>query len=56
MQQGKIALAVSYVDKMEGASRSAAETWFNDARALLETRQAAAAIMAHATAIAAKYI
>lgn len=56
MQQGRIALAVAYVDKMEGASRGAAETWFNDASALLETRQAAAAIMAHATAIAAKYI
>ncbi|XP_026323158.1 MICOS complex subunit Mic60-like [Hyposmocoma kahamanoa] len=56
MQQGKIASAVAYVDKLEGASRGAAETWFRDALALLETRQAAAAIMAHATAIAAKYI
>ncbi|KAI5645670.1 mitochondrial inner membrane protein domain-containing protein [Phthorimaea operculella] len=56
MSRGNLASAVRYVDALEGASRGAAEHWYQNANALLQTRQAAQAILAHAAAIRLKYL
>lgn len=49
-------MAVRYVDSLKGASRVAAAKWFDAARAHLEVRQAAEAILAHAAAMGLRYI
>ncbi|XP_049880450.1 MICOS complex subunit Mic60-like [Pectinophora gossypiella] len=56
VEKGNMAKAVRYVDALEGASRGAAEAWYNDARAHVQTRQAAEAILAHAARLCLQYI
>ncbi|XP_022123248.2 MICOS complex subunit Mic60-like [Pieris rapae] len=56
MERGNLAAAIRYVSALEGASRAAAATWTEDARAYLETRQAAEAVLAHAAALGLQYI
>ncbi|KAF9794290.1 hypothetical protein SFRURICE_015962 [Spodoptera frugiperda] len=56
LDHGNLAAAVRYVDSLKGASRAAADKWFQAARAHLEVRQAAEAVLAHASAMALQYI
>ncbi|XP_050685144.1 MICOS complex subunit Mic60-like isoform X2 [Leptidea sinapis] len=56
MEHGNIAAAIRYVNSLEGASRLVAISWLNAAVALLETRQAAEAILAHAAALGLQYV
>ncbi|XP_046972875.1 MICOS complex subunit Mic60-like [Vanessa cardui] len=56
MERGNLAAAIRYVNSLEGASRAAAASWYDAARAHLETRQAAEAVIAHAAAIGVQYI
>ena len=56
MERGNLAVAVRYVDSLKGASRAAANKWFEAARAHLEVRQAAEAVLAHAAAMGLRYI
>ncbi|XP_047512577.1 MICOS complex subunit Mic60-like [Pieris napi] len=56
IERGNLAAAIRYVSALEGASRAAAATWADDARAYLETRQAAEAVLAHAAALGLQYI
>ncbi|CAK1541137.1 unnamed protein product [Leptosia nina] len=56
IERGNLAAAIRYVSALEGASRAAAATWTEDARAHLETRQAAEAVLAHAAALGLQYI
>ncbi|XP_072932362.1 uncharacterized protein Mitofilin [Epargyreus clarus] len=56
MERGNVAAAIRYVSSLQGASRAAAASWFEAARAHLETRQAAEAVLAHAAALALQYI
>ncbi|KAJ8715567.1 hypothetical protein PYW07_010049 [Mythimna separata] len=56
LDRGNLAIAVRYVDALKGASRAAATKWFEAARAHLEVRQAAEAILAHAASLGLRYI
>ncbi|KAJ8709658.1 hypothetical protein PYW08_009662 [Mythimna loreyi] len=56
VERGNLAIAVRYVDSLKGASRAAAAKWFEAARAHLEVRQAAEAILAHAASLGLRYI
>ncbi|XP_022827517.1 MICOS complex subunit Mic60-like isoform X1 [Spodoptera litura] len=56
LDHGNLAAAVRHVDSLKGASRAAADKWFEAARAHLEVRQAAEAVLAHAAAMALQYI
>ncbi|KAJ0170858.1 hypothetical protein K1T71_013630 [Dendrolimus kikuchii] len=56
IERGNIAAALRYVDSLQGASRAAASTWYNAAKAHIEVRQAAEAILAHAAALGLQYI
>ncbi|CAK1594481.1 unnamed protein product [Parnassius mnemosyne] len=56
LEKGNLAMAIQYVRSLEGASRVAAESWLEAARAHLEIRQAAEAIIAHAAALGLQYI
>ncbi|CAG9569441.1 unnamed protein product [Danaus chrysippus] len=49
--QGNLAAAIRYVSLLQGASLGAAMTWRDAALAHLETKQAAEAVLAHATAL-----
>ncbi|XP_063369331.1 MICOS complex subunit Mic60-like [Cydia amplana] len=55
IEQGNLAPALRYVESLEGASRVAADTWYKDAKTHLEIKQAAEAVIAHATALALQY-
>ncbi|PZC73166.1 hypothetical protein B5X24_HaOG209958 [Helicoverpa armigera] len=56
LDRGNLAAAVRYVDNLQGASKAAAAKWFEAARAHLEVRQAAEAVLAHAAAMGLQYI
>lgn len=56
MGQGNLAAAIRYVSLLQGASLGAAMTWRDAALAHLETKQAAEAVLAHATALGLQYI
>ncbi|XP_053619881.1 MICOS complex subunit Mic60-like [Plodia interpunctella] len=56
VETGHLAIALRYVNSLEGASRAAAAWWYEAARDHLETRQAAEAILAHAAALGLQYI
>ncbi|RVE52791.1 hypothetical protein evm_002664 [Chilo suppressalis] len=56
MDRGNIAAAVRYVASLSGASGAAATSWHEAARAHLEIRQAAEAVLAHAAALGLQYI
>ncbi|XP_052744861.1 MICOS complex subunit Mic60-like [Bicyclus anynana] len=56
VERGNLARAIRYVSSLEGASRAASMTWHDAARAHVETRQAAEAILAHAAALGLQYI
>ncbi|XP_063542105.1 MICOS complex subunit Mic60-like [Cydia strobilella] len=56
IEQGNLAPALRYVESLEGASRVAADPWYKDAKSHLEIKQAAEAVIAHATALALQYI
>lgn len=49
-------MALRYVNHLQGASRLAAHHWYESARAHLEVRQAAEALLAHAAAMGLQYI
>ncbi|KAF9406274.1 hypothetical protein HW555_013299 [Spodoptera exigua] len=56
LDHGNLAAALRYVDSLKGASRVAAAKWFDAAKAHLEVRQAAEAVLAHAAALGLQYI
>ncbi|KAG7297310.1 hypothetical protein JYU34_019271 [Plutella xylostella] len=56
MNSNNIPNALRYVDALKGASRTAANPWYEDAKDHVETRQAAEAIMAYAKALATQYL
>ncbi|KAJ2940597.1 hypothetical protein O0L34_g6539 [Tuta absoluta] len=49
MEHGDLSAALRYVNLLQGAPRAAAACWLHAARTHLETRQAAEAVMAHAS-------
>ncbi|XP_026728939.1 MICOS complex subunit Mic60-like [Trichoplusia ni] len=56
MDQGNLANAVRHISSLRGASRAAAQKWYEAASAHLEVRQAAEAVLAHAAAMGLQYI
>lgn len=56
MDHGNISSALRYVNLLQGASRAAAKSWVEAARHYLEIRQAAEAVMAHASAASLLYL
>ncbi|XP_066999277.2 MICOS complex subunit Mic60 [Anabrus simplex] len=56
LDRGNFEMVLRYMNLLKGASRSAALDWMNEARILLETQQAANALMVHAGATGLLYI
>ncbi|XP_026492492.1 MICOS complex subunit Mic60-like isoform X1 [Vanessa tameamea] len=56
MDHGNLANALRYVNLLQGAPRAAAKTWTDAARRHLEIRQAAEAVMAHASVSGLLYL
>ncbi|XP_046973020.1 MICOS complex subunit Mic60-like isoform X2 [Vanessa cardui] len=56
MDHGNLANALRYVNLLQGAPRAAARTWSEAARRHLEIRQAAEAVMAHASVSGLLYL
>ncbi|XP_050357459.1 MICOS complex subunit Mic60-like isoform X4 [Nymphalis io] len=56
MDHGNLANALRYVNLLQGAPRAAARTWTEEARHHLEIRQAAEAVMAHASVSGLLYL
>ncbi len=50
LERGDLEQAVKYINQLKGQPRRVATDWLNDARLLLETRQAAEALLSHASA------
>lgn len=50
MDHGNIPTALRYINLLQGAPRAAARTWVDAAKRHLEIKQAAEAVMAHASA------
>jgi len=50
VERGDLEQAVKYMTLLQGEPRKAAREWVREARLLLETRQVADALMAHAAA------
>ena len=50
VERGNLELAVRLMNQLRGEARAAAIGWIEDARLLLETRQAAGILLAHASA------
>lgn len=51
LDRGDLEQAVKYVTLLKGEPKNVAGDWLNDARVLLETRQACRALMVHASAV-----
>ncbi|XP_063834659.1 MICOS complex subunit Mic60-like [Ostrinia nubilalis] len=56
MNHGNLGAALRYVNLLQGAPRAAARPWVDAARTHLEIRQAAEAVMAHASACGLLYL
>ncbi|XP_022827435.1 MICOS complex subunit Mic60-like isoform X1 [Spodoptera litura] len=56
MDHGNLPAALRYVNLLQGAPRAAAKPWLDAARAHLEIRQAAEAVMAHASVSGLLYL
>ncbi|KAJ0170857.1 hypothetical protein K1T71_013629 [Dendrolimus kikuchii] len=56
MDQGNLSAALRYVNLLQGAPRAAAQAWVDAARRHLEIRQAAEAVMAHASVSGLLYL
>ncbi|KAL0811331.1 hypothetical protein ABMA28_009744 [Loxostege sticticalis] len=56
MNHGNLSAALRYVNLLQGAPRAAARPWADAARTHLEIRQAAEAVMAHASAAGLLYL
>nr|XP_032523221.1 MICOS complex subunit Mic60-like [Danaus plexippus plexippus] len=56
MDHGQLPHALRYVNLLSGAPRAAARSWVDEARAHLEVRQAADAVMAHASVSGLLYL
>ena len=50
IERGDLAQAVRYINQLKGEPRRVAHDWLQDARLLLETKQATDALLAHASA------
>jgi mitofilin len=50
MERGDLEQALRYMNQLKGESRNVAQDWINDTRLLLEARQAADALLGHASA------
>lgn len=56
MDHGNLPAALRYVNLLQGAPRAAAKPWLDAARRHLEIRQAAEAVMAHASVSGLLYL
>jgi len=56
MDRGDFSMTLRYMNLLKGAARSVAQDWINETRILLETQQAADALMAHAAASGLLYV
>ena len=51
LEKGDLEQAVRYINQLRGEPRKVASSWLRDAQLLLETKQAADALLAHASAV-----
>lgn len=56
MDHGDLPSALRYINLLQGAPRAVAKVWLDSARRHLEIRQAAEAVMAHASVSGLLYL